>query len=238
MCSLTFKYGRFQEMGGRVLLFNRKSIACNLNDNIPLSTPFEELTFTVFDTETTGFRVSTTDRLIEIGAVKVKGLEVQEVDKFHTYANPKRQISREIIELTGISNEMVEDAPESYEAISDFFKFVESHESTCLVGHYLSFDMLVFKSELKREKLTFKKPTTIDTLDFIGYIAPSFDMRDLERYAMAFGTRIYERHTALGDALTTAYLFVELLWQFKNRGYNTWGELLKATDSQSRKVLF
>lgn len=220
------------------MFFNRKSIACNLNDDIPLSTPFEELNYTVFDTETTGFHVATTDRLIEIGAVKVKGLEVQEVDKFHTFVNPKRQISREIIELTGISNQKVEDAPESFEAISDFFQFVESQESTCLIGHYLSFDMLVLKSELKRQKLSFKKPTTIDTLDFIGYIAPSFDMRDLERYAMAFGTRIYERHTALGDALTTAYLFVELLWQFKNRGFSTWGELLRATESQSRKVFF
>ena len=208
------------------MFFNRKSIACNLNDDIPLSTPFEELTFTVFDTETTGFHVATTDRLIESGAVTVNGLEVREIDKFHTYVNPKRQISREIIELTGISNAMVENAPESFEAITDFFQFVEKQESTCLVGRYLAFDLLVLKNELKREKLSFKKPTTIDTLDFIGYIAPSFDMRDLERYAMAFGTRIYERHTALGDALTTAYLFVELVWQFKNRGYKTWGELL------------
>ncbi|MBE4907281.1 3'-5' exoribonuclease [Bacillus luteolus] len=220
------------------MFFTKKSITCNLQDDISLSTPIEELTFTVFDTEATGFQVGSTDRLIEIGAVQVKGLEVREVDKFHTYVNPKRQISREIMELTGISNENVEGAPESLEAILSFFQFVEAHGSSCLVGHYLSFDLLLLKSELKRYKLGLKKPKTIDTLDFIGYIAPSYDMRDLERYAMAFGTRIYERHSAIGDALTTAYLFVELLWQFKNRGSCTWGELLKATDSQARNIMY
>ncbi|GAE46675.1 DNA polymerase III epsilon subunit [Mesobacillus boroniphilus JCM 21738] len=96
----------------------------------------------------------------------------------------------------------------------------------------------MLKSELKREKLALKKLFTIDTLDLIGYIAPSYDMRDLERYAMAFGTRIYDRHSAVGDALTTAYLFAELLQQFKDRGHSTWGELIMATDSQMRSMQF
>ncbi|KFZ32180.1 hypothetical protein JS44_15465 [Anoxybacillus flavithermus] len=86
--------------------------------------------------------------------------------------------------------------------------------------------------------MKFRKPTFIDTLDLIGFIAPSYDMRDLERYAQAFGTRMYERHSAIGDALTTAYLFVELLEQFRMRGYRTWGELLRATDSQMRSISF
>ncbi|WP_371931963.1 hypothetical protein [Mesobacillus subterraneus] len=56
---------------------------------------------------------------------------------------------------------------------------------------------------------------------------------------MAFGTRIYDRHSAaVGDALTTAYLFTELLQQFKDRGHSTWGELIKATDSQARSMQF
>jgi DNA polymerase III subunit epsilon len=70
------------------------------------------------------------------------------------------------------------------------------------------------------------------------FIAPSYDMRDLERYAMTFGTRIYDRHSAVGDALTTAYLFTELLQQFKDRGHSTWGELVNATDSQMRSMQF
>ncbi|WP_282141188.1 3'-5' exonuclease [Cytobacillus oceanisediminis] len=219
------------------MFFLRKNVTCSLTyENIPLSTPLEDLSFIVFDTETTGFQVSATDRIIEIGAVPVKGFQVQEKDLFQTYVNPKRQISREIRELTSISDELVKDAPQALEAILSFFDYVESREAVCLVGHYVGFDALAIKSEFKREKLALKNFLTIDTLDLIGFIAPSYDMRDLERYAMAFGTRIYDRHSAEGDALTTAYLFVELLFQFQQRGHKTWGELIKATDSQMRSL--
>lgn len=221
------------------MFFQRKNISCPLSyEKIPLSTPIDALTFIVFDTETTGFQVATIDRLIEIGGVPVRGLKVEESDRFQTYVNPTRQISREIIELTSITNEIVAESPVAADAISQFFDYVESHEAVCLVGHYVSFDAVVLKSELKREKVALKKLFTIDTLDLIGFIAPSYDMRDLERYAMAFGTRIYDRHSAIGDALTTAYLFTELLQQFKDRGFSTWGELINATDSQGRLLLF
>ncbi|MCM3707300.1 MULTISPECIES: 3'-5' exonuclease [Cytobacillus] len=219
------------------MFFLRKNVSCSLRyESIPLSTPFEDLNFIVFDTETTGFQVSAADRIIEIGAVPVKGFQVQEKDLFQTYVNPKRQISREIKELTSITDELVKDAPKALEAIQSFFEYVESREAVCLIGHYVSFDALAIKSECKREKHALKNFLTIDTLDLIGFIAPSFDMRDLERYAMAFGTRIYDRHRAAGDALTTAYLFVELLYQFQQRGHRTWGELIKATDSQMRSL--
>lgn len=217
------------------MIFRKKGISCPLTyRDIPLSTPLEKLRFVVFDTETTGFHVSSSDRLIEIAGVYIEGFQVVEKESFQTYVNPKRQISREITELTSISAKTVENAPEALEGIMRFFDFVESMEAVCLVGHYVSFDLLVLKSELKRAKLNLKNTFTIDTLDFIGFLAPSYDMRDLERYAKIFGTRIYQRHSALGDALTTAYLFVELLWQFQQRGYHTWGELMKSTENQMR----
>ncbi|MFS0635120.1 exonuclease domain-containing protein [Mesobacillus foraminis] len=211
------------------MLFQRKTVSCPVAyDSLPLSTELEELSFIVFDTETTGFQVGADDRLLEIGAVSIKGLKVQEEDIFQSYVNPNRQISREIIQLTSITTEKVENAPQATEAIASFFHYVGEREAVCLVGHYVSFDTLVFKHELKRGKQGLRGLCTIDTLDLIGFIAPSYDMRDLERYAMAFGTRIYKRHSALGDALTTAYLFTELLLRTKERGVRTWGELLKA----------
>lgn len=221
-----------------MMFFLRKAMDYKLNDNIPLSTPIDDIVFTVFDTETTGFNVATVDRLIEIGAVQVKGTTVLEDETFHTYVNPNRDIPSVIVELTNITSEKVQDAPTAIEALQQFFQFVEQKQSVCFVGHYISFDLFVMKHELRREKIKFRKPTFIDTLDLIGFIAPSYDMRDLERYAQAFGTRMYDRHSAIGDALTTAYLFVELLEQFRMRGYQTWGELLRATDSQMRSLSF
>ncbi len=204
----------------------RKAMDCPLNyDSISFSTPISELSFIVFDTETTGFQVAKDDRLIEIGAVLVRGFEVVEERKFQTYVNPNRQISREITELTSISNSMVQDAPFALEAISTFFDYVEQTNSVAFVGHYVTFDMLVLQNELKREKLSYRKYRAIDTLDMIGMVAPSYDMRDLERYAMAFNTRIYPRHSAIGDAMTTAFLFTELLMRFQERGKGTWGDL-------------
>ncbi len=221
-----------------MMFFLRKAMDYKLNDNIPLSTPIDDIVFTVFDTETTGFNVATVDRIIEIGAVQVKGTTVLEDETFHTYVNPNRDIPSVIVELTNITSEKVQDAPTAIEALQQFFQFVEQKQSVCFVGHYISFDLFVMKHELRREKIKFRKPTFIDTLDLIGFIAPSYDMRDLERYAQAFGTRMYDRHSAIGDALTTAYLFVELLEQFRMRGYRTWGELLRATDSQMRSLSF
>ncbi|WP_404330427.1 PolC-type DNA polymerase III [Mesobacillus maritimus] len=211
------------------MIFRKKAIACPISfQSMPLSTPIEDLTFIVFDTETTGFNVGADDRLIEIGAVPIRGLKVVEEDIFQTYVNPKRQISQEIIELTSITQEKVERAPEALQAIEDFFYYIKKREAVSLVGHYVSFDSLVFTNELKRAKCSLKGLQTLDTLDLIGYIAPSYDMRDLERYARAFGTRMYERHSAIGDALTTAFLFTELLHLFRIRGGNTWGELIQS----------
>lgn len=216
----------------------RDSISCPLDDTISLSTPIEEVPFTVYDTETTGFHVATTDRLIEIGAVHMKGFEVLEKNTFQTYVKPKRGIPQVITDLTGITEDKVRSAPESLEAITAFFDYIQSNKSTAMVGHYIAFDSMVLKQELKRAKLIFKKPKTIDTLNVIGFLSPSWDMRDLERYAMSFGTRIYERHSALGDALTTAYLFSELLQQFVDRGYKTWGELIQYSDVETRTMSF
>lgn len=216
----------------------KKSISCPLDETLPLSTPIKDISFTVFDTETTGFQVATGDRLIEIGAVQMKGFEVQEQNTFQTYVQPNRDIPEIITELTGITEEKVKGAPESIEAIHAYFEFIERNKSAALVGHYVAFDEMVLRQEIKRAKHVLKKPRLIDTLNVIGFLSPSWDMRDLERYAMAFGTRIYERHSALGDALTTAFLFSELLQQFVDRGYQTWGELLQYSDVETRTLSF
>lgn len=208
------------------MFWNRKPVSCGLDDSIPLSTAIDNVTFTVFDTETTGFQVATVDRPIEIAAVRMRGSSVLETETFQMLINPGRPIPTRITELTGITNEDTALAANSQEALTSFFQFVEAGGTHALVGHYISFDLLVLKHELARHQQSFKKPLAIDTFDLIGYLTPSWDMRDLERYAMAFGTRIYDRHRALGDSLTTAYLFQELLQQCQTRGITTWGDLL------------
>lgn len=198
-----------------------------------LSTPLDKLSFTVFDTETTGFSIGANDRLIEIGAVHVENLQV--TDKtFQTFVNPNRLIPENITKLTGIENHMVQDAPGALQSIEDFFTFIQGSGSDGLVGHYISFDLMVLKKELAREKYTYDSPLCFDTLDLIGYLNPSWDMRDLEHYARTFSTKIFQRHSAIGDALTTAYLFCEILTLIQERGKTTLGDLVQILDSNNR----
>jgi DNA polymerase-3 subunit epsilon len=208
------------------------------NTETPLNTPISDITFTVFDTETTGFAVGRDDRLIEIGAVHVKGNRVLEEETFHMHVNPERHIPIEITELTGISLETIRHSPGSLEAIEAYLQFNERANSTIWVGHYVSFDLLVIKKELQRHQYRIDMPTTIDTLDLIGYINPSKHMLDLEVYASQLGTRIYNRHEALGDALTTAHLFCELLYHLEIRGKRTFADLLAISDMSKRNIQF
>lgn len=222
-----------------MMFWKKNKLDYQLSHRPPLNTKLRDLTFVVFDTETTGFAIGAKDRLIEIGAVKVEGFQVTD-ETFHTYVNPHRPIPEQITELTGISEEHVKDAPSSLEAIESFFKFIEKCESSGLVGHYLAFDMLVLKKELSRHKTTFEDPLTFDTLDILGYLVPSWEMRDLEEYARAFSTKIFDRHSAIGDALTTAHLFVELLHYLEEYGKGTLGDLMEVTlaNDESRALQF
>ena len=217
------------------ILFSKKKIKCPVQyESVPLDKRIEDLTFVVFDTETTGFRVGAEDRLLEIGAVKVEGYQVKENLTFQTFSNPHRLISQEIMSLTGIGSKDVELAPDAREAIHDFFTYMEENKVDGVVGHYVSFDELVLKSELKRAGLQLHMPPCFETLNLIGYLSPSYDMRDLERYAQLFGTRLYPRHRALNDALMTAYLFVELLELLRDRQVDTWGELIHVSRGSER----
>ncbi|NES53221.1 hypothetical protein G3565_33300, partial [Escherichia coli] len=77
----------------------------------------EEETYVVFDVETTGLS-AVYDTIIELAAVKVKGGEI--IDKFEAFANPHRPLSATIIELTGITDDMLQDAPDVVDVIRDF----------------------------------------------------------------------------------------------------------------------
>lgn len=219
------------------MFWKRKKMTYELDRRPLLSTPLEKLSFTVFDTETTGFAIGATDRLIEIGAVHVENLQVTE-KKFHTLVNPNRLIPEDIVKLTGIDNQMVLNAPTPIQAIEDFFAYIENSRSDGLVGHYINFDLMVLKKELGREKFTYDSPLSFDTLDLIGYLNPSWDMRDLENYAKTFNTQIFQRHSAIGDALTTAHLFCELLRIIQDRGKETLGDILQILDENNRAKIF
>lgn len=213
-------------------IWSKKTFDDRVNSEIPLSTPLDEINLLVIDTETTGFAVGKEDRLIEVGAVPISGLKVLEKEIFHSYVNPSRSIPDEIQSLTSIKEENVRGAPDAYEVIEELFAFGNGYGINGIVGHYISFDLLVFKHELRRAGVKFQQPATIDTLDLLSYLVPTWDMKDLAYYASVFETRMYERHSAVGDALTAAYLFCELCERIKERGKGTWGDVLALSSAR------
>ncbi|WP_172372858.1 3'-5' exonuclease [Sporosarcina jiandibaonis] len=214
----------------------RKRLSYNLGQSLQLDTKLQDMSFTVFDTETTGFSICTDDRMIEIGAVHVEHLQVTD-RTFQTFVNPARDIPKLITKLTSIEQQHVENAPSALNAIKSFFQFVEDNHSWGWVGHHLNFDRHVITQEVQRAKYSYKEPSTFDTVDLIDYLIPACNRRDLEEYAYIFGTQTFERHRALGDALTTAHLFVELLKRLEQQGITTLSHLLRLkNDKIQRKI--
>ncbi len=168
-------------------------------DDTPLSGEF-----IVFDTETTGLSAQQ-ERLTEIGAVRVKNGAVTE--RFNTFVNPEKPIPDRITELTGITNEMVADAPNEATALQMFFDFCG--DSRVLVAHNAPFDMSFLEAAALRCKLSCAY-TSIDTVPIARNLLPSLRNHKLDTVAKALNCNDFHHHRACDDAAVLAEIFVKL----------------------------
>ena len=153
--------------------------------------------FICFDLETTGLNPEV-DRIIQIAAVKVK--EGRVIDSFSTYVNPNRDIPPRIIELTGITDMEVKDAPLLDQAMAQFLDFAGEH---IWVAHNAMFDMSFVNaacSELGIER----DFTCIDTLIMARALLPDMSKHNLGVLAETLGAPSFKHHNALGDATALA----------------------------------
>ena len=115
----------------------------------------EEEIYVVFDIETTGLDPYK-DRIIEIGAIKLKGKEI--IDEFSVFVNPEIDIPEEITRLTNITNDMVKDAEKVEEILP---KFLEFCKNTTVVAHNAKFDVGFINQKAKNQGLEYS-PSVID----------------------------------------------------------------------------
>ncbi len=165
-----------------------------------------ETEFVVFDLETTGAK-SPPCRVTEIGAYRVKGGAI--VEEFQTLVNPEMQIPPFIAALTGISDEMVEDAPKFAEVASEFLDFIGD---SVLVAHNAHFDMRFLNCEIRRiyEDYRVANPC-LCTVQLSRKLLPQIANHKLKTVAEYYSVDLVNHHRAGPDALATAQIFVNFL---------------------------
>ncbi len=195
---------------------------------------FDEETI-VFDIETTGLSVKNC-RITEIGAVKVKGGEV--VDVFNTFVNPEIPIPEDIVTLTGITDEMVADAPKIREALEAFFDFIgdrQTDKKKLLVAHNASFDMGFIRYAADECGLEFKNPY-LDTVALSRYINPDLKKHKLDTLAEYYGLGDFNHHRACDDAAMLAAIYVKMIASMREQDIKSFEQLKRDMSANSNPL--
>lgn len=184
------------------------SILTNLkNENV------KNRNFTVFDIETTGLS-NFTDKIIEIGAVKIRDGKI--IDNYQKFVNPKEPLSDFTTELTGITNEMVINEPEIDEILPDFIDFCKD---SILVAQNAEFDLGFIIQKANELNIDFK-PVYMDTLYISRAINPDLKNHKLNTLAINYKVSLKNHHRAIDDATATGEIFIKMLDQIKELGYD------------------
>ncbi len=177
-----------------------------------------EETYVVFDIETTGFS-PVKNRIIEIGAVKVSGGKI--VDTYSTFVNPKVPIPFEIEKLTGISDNMVLDAPEIEEVLP---KFLEFCRDCVLVAHNAGFDMSFIIENARRLGYP-SEFTYVDTVGISRMLLEDQSKHTLDAVAKTLGISLENHHRAVDDAQCTAWIFLKFQEMLADQGVETLAQI-------------
>lgn len=179
-----------------------------VNDTVPAvigddDAPFDGEIIS-FDIETTGLNAEN-DRITEIGAVRISGGKV--IEEFDVFVDPQRSIPANIVELTGITDEMVRGAPLEDEALRQFFEFCKG---SVLVAHNAGFDTGFIRAAASRCGMKFKN-TYIDSLPVCRAVLPEMKGYKLNQVAKHLNLPPFNHHRACDDARVLGDIFIILL---------------------------
>lgn len=160
--------------------------------------------YAIIDIETTGGNPER-NKITEIAIILHDGNTI--VDEFSTLINPECSIPYQITQITGITNEMVKDAPRFYEVAK---KIVEMTEGAVFVAHNVNFDYGFIKSEFKDLGFPYTRKT-LCTVRMSRVAFPGFKSYSLGNLCQSLGITLNNRHRALGDAQATAILFDQII---------------------------
>ena len=160
--------------------------------------------YAILDIETTGGKYNE-EGITEIAIYKFDGHKV--VDQFISLINPERDIQPFVVNLTGINNSMLRNAPKFYEVAK---RIVEITDDCILVAHNAQFDYRILSTEFSRLGFEYVRPS-LCTVELSKDLIPEQESYSLGKLVRSLGIPVTDRHRATGDALATVKLFQMLL---------------------------
>lgn len=185
-----------------------------------------ELTYTVFDTETTGLNPSQGDEIIQIGATRIVNGKLLHQESFEQLVDPRRPLSDESIGIHGITPDLLLGQPTIDKVLPAFHAFAEE---TVLIAHNAAFDMRFLQMKEAATGLRFDQPV-LDTLLLSAVVHPNQESHRLDAIAERLNIMVVGRHTALADAIVTAEVFLKLIPLLAEKGIRTLRDARRASE--------
>ena len=180
--------------------------------------------YVVFDLETTGLSFEN-DAITEIGAAIYK--DGRMTQQFQTFVNPNRRLSQKIVDLTGITDDMLRNAPQPEEAIPQFLEFCGDRP---LVAHNADFDVSFVKAAARKLGVEFN-PTYLDTLVMAQGLMPGLNKYKLNVVADALSLPDFNHHRAVDDAMTVGYMLERFFSMLTEQGITRISQINEAMSS-------
>ncbi|GLR80502.1 DNA polymerase III subunit epsilon [Azospirillum oryzae] len=189
-------------------------------------TPLDRLHYVVFDTETTGLSPSTGDEIIQIAAVRVVGGRILTGETFNTLVDPRRPIPPESVPFHGITDGMVAGKPTIDAVLPQFRSFVSG---AVMVAHNAAFDLKFLKMKERAAGVSFDCPV-LDTMLLSRMLLGNDGDHTLDGIAERLGIAVVDRHTALGDSLVTAAVFLRMVEMLRERDVRTLDDAIRGAN--------